>query len=111
MERSRALPVLGAFTWLLTCATLPVLLWHRVLRDIVASFRWSFTYVASELSPWLLLLAGIAFMLPVAASVGLSRESRLYPRARRVYAGWGIVLYLLGLLLAIEVAEVWRYSH
>jgi hypothetical protein len=111
MRPTRAIPTLGAFAWLATCAVLPLVLWHRVLADIVASFRPSVAYFASELSPWLLLAAGIAFMLPVAASVGLSSESRLYPRARRVYAGWGIVLYLLGLVLAVEVAEVWRYSH
>jgi hypothetical protein len=111
MTRPRLVPLGAAFAWLSACAVLPLVLWHRVVGDILASFRWSFSYLASELSPWLLLLAGIGFMLPVAFSAGLSPESRLYPRSRKVYAGWGTVLYLLGLVLAIEVATVWRYSH
>jgi len=101
----------AAFGWLAGLAILPVLLWHRVLGDIFGSFHWSANYVVSELSPWLLLLGGIAFMLPVAVSAGTHPDSRLYPRGRRVYAAWGTVLYLLGIVLAVEVAQVWRLAH
>ena len=96
---------------LLVLTALPLALWHRVLRDVLVSFHWNLSYVASELGPWLLLLAGIAFLLPVAVSSGLDPESRLYPRGRRSYFVWGVVLYLLGALLAAQLFEVWGYAH
>jgi len=58
-----------------------------------------------------MLLAGLAFLVPVALSSGLSPESRLYPRARRAYIGWGTVLYLIGIALTLQMVEVWSYSH
>ncbi len=100
-----------AFGWLAALAIVPVALWHRVLSSILASFNWSLTYMVGELSPWLLLAAGVAFLVPVAVSTGRSPESRLYPRARRAYVAWGTVVYLLGLILAVQVAEVWHYAH
>ncbi len=106
----RILPPAVALAWVLTLTILPIALWHRVLNDIVASFNWSFSY-AAELSPWFLLLAGIAFLLPVAVSAGSNPESRLYPRARRAYMGWGSVLYLLGLALMLQMFEVWSLAH
>ena len=100
-----------AFGWLLAITILPIALWHHVLSDIVASFHWSISYAVSELSPWFLLLAGVAFLVPVAVSAGRTPESRLYPRARRAYVGWGTVLYLLGLALTVQLAEVWNCAH
>ena len=67
--------------------------------------------MASELSPWLLLAAGVAFLVPVAISTGRSPESRLYPRARWSSIAWGTSVYLLGVILAVEVSTVWRYQH
>ena len=66
--------------------------------------------MVSELSPWCLLIVGIAFLVPVAVSVGRDPESRLYPRARRAYIAWGTVLYLLGVILAIQLTAVWHYT-
>ena len=40
---------------------------------------------------------GLAFLLPVALSAGRHPDSRLYPRSRNAYMGWGVSLYLLGL--------------
>jgi hypothetical protein len=101
----------GALAAVLALAAAPVVVWHRVLGDILTSFHWSLRYFAAELGPWLLLLAGIAFLVPVAVSAGRDPESVLYPRARKVYFAWGIVLYLLGCCLAVEVADVWSYTH
>ena len=100
----------GALGTLLVLAAVPLALWHRVLHDVLISFHWNLSYVAAELGPWLLLLAGIAFLIPVAVSSGSDPESRLYPRARRAYFVWGVVLYLLGILLAAELFEVWLYK-
>jgi hypothetical protein len=105
-----ARPAAALATLLLLAAT-PLALWHGVLRDVLDSFQWNVSYAATDLGPWLLLLAGIAFLLPVAVSSGLDPESRLYPRARRSYFVWGVVLYLMGALLAAQLFEVWGYSH
>jgi hypothetical protein len=100
-----------AFSWLLALTITPLALWHRVLGSVLDSFNWSLTYLAGELSPWLLLAAGVGFLVPVAVSTGRDPESRWYPRARRAYVAWGTVVYLLGLILAVQVAEVWHYAH
>jgi len=90
---------------LLAAATLPFLLWHRVIADIFAAFephlRW---YVG--LTPWALMIAGLIFFIPVWLSAGRDPEGRFYPQARNAYAGWGITLYLLGLMLATQVARI-----
>ncbi|HWE08573.1 MAG TPA: hypothetical protein VG325_04430 [Solirubrobacteraceae bacterium] len=102
---------IGALGALLLLTAIPLALWHRVLHDVLVSFHWSLSYAAAELGPWLLLLAGILFLIPVAVSSGLDPESRLYPRGRRAYFIWGVVLYMLGAILAIELFEVWAYAH
>lgn len=96
---------------LLLLTAVPLALWHRVLHDVLLSFQWNVSYAAAELGPWLLLLAGILFLLPVAVSSGLDPDSRLYPRGRRAYFVWGVVLYLMGALLAAQLFEVWGYAH
>jgi len=100
-----------AFVWVIVVAIAPFAVYHQVLSDILVSFHWSFGYLVGELSPWFLLLAGTAFMVPVAASAGRDPESRLYPRARRAYFAWGTVLYLLGLALTVQVAQLWSFAH
>jgi hypothetical protein len=95
--------------WLLLLVAAPIAIWHQTLGAVLASFRWNFTYVATELSPWLLFIAAIAFLIPVAVSDGRKPASRLYPRARRAYVAWGTSLYLLGCILAIEVTDIWSY--
>ena len=89
----------------------PLVLWFRVLSDILDSFQWTLSYLAADLGPWLLLAAGVGFLLPVALSAGLHPESRFYPRARAVYFMWGVVLYLLGIVLVIQLYNLWNYSR
>jgi len=98
--------MLAAVAALLLCIALPLAFWHALIGDILDRFRWDLFYFVSEATPWLLLTAGVAFLTPVALSAGRSPESRLYPRARNGYFGWGIVLYLMGLLLAVQVAQI-----
>jgi hypothetical protein len=107
----RLAPTGAALTIVLALTALPLLLWHRVLHDVLVSFHWSLSYAAGELAPWLLLAAGVACLVPVAASCGLHPESRLYPRGRRAYFIWGIVLYLLGIVLVVQMYDLWSYAH
>lgn len=94
----------------LVLVAVPLALWHRVLGDVLVSFHWSLSYAAAELGPWLLLLAGVGCLIPVAVSSGLHPESRLYPRGRRGYFTWGVVLYLLGCVLVLETYDLWSYT-
>ena len=93
---------------LLVAIALPVVLWHGVVAGIASEFRLDAHYLLTEWSPWLLIVAGLGFGLPVAWSAGRDPESRWYPRARRAYAGWGVTLYLLGVALASQVAEIYH---
>lgn len=101
----------AALTIVVGLTLVPLLLWHRVLHDVLLSFHWSLSYAAGELGPWLLLAAGVACLVPVAVSAGLHPESRLYPRGRGAYFIWGVVLYLLGVVLVVQTYDLWNYAH
>jgi hypothetical protein len=87
-------------------ALLPVVLWHRVIVEIATEFRLDLRYLVSEWSPWVLIVLGLAFALPVVISAGRDPDWRWYPRSRKAYAGWGITLYLLGIGLATQVSQI-----
>jgi hypothetical protein len=91
-------------------AVAPALLFHRVIVDIAYEFRLDARYLL-EWAPWVLLVLGLAFLFPVAYSAGLDPDSRYFPRFRRAYAGWGITLYLLGIALATQVAQLYSLHH
>jgi hypothetical protein len=87
----------------LCAAAVPVALWHDAIGAIAADFRFDLGY----LTGWAgfgLIAAGLVVLLPVVWSARLSPASRLYPRFRNVYMGWGVSLYVLGLGLASQVA-------
>ena len=111
MSRARLAAPGASLGVVLLLAALPPVLLHRVLRDVLVSFHWSLAYAFGELGPWLLMLAGVGFLVPVAISSGLDPDSRLYPRARRAYFIWGVILYLLGSVLTVELYDVWAYAH
>ena len=96
---------LGAFGFaaMLAC---PVVLFHDVVAVLAEQPQWSELQYLTGWTPWVLLAGGLLFLLPVAWSAGMNPESRLFPRARAAYAGWGVTLYLLGFLLAWQVARI-----
>jgi hypothetical protein len=108
-RRRRQARALGAGGFVLAAAVPPAL-FHRVILDIAREFRFDARYFL-EGAPWVLLVLGLAFLLPVAYSAGLDPDSRYFPRFRRVYAGWGISLYLLGIALATQVAQLYALHH
>jgi hypothetical protein len=108
-RRRRQARALGAGGFVLA-AVVPPVLFHRVILDIAGEFRFDARYFF-EAAPWMLLALGLAFLLPVAYSAGLNPDSRYFPRFRRVYAGWGISLYLLGIALATQVAQLHALHH
>jgi hypothetical protein len=108
-KRRRQARAVGAAGFLVA-AVAPALLFHRVIADIAHEFRLDLRYLV-EWAPWVLLVLGLAFLLPVAYSAGLDPDSRYFPRFRRAYAGWGITLYLLGIGLATQVAQLYSLHH
>jgi hypothetical protein len=96
---------LGAAAFVLAALS-PVYLFHGVVEVLAQQPRWWDLHYLSGWLPWALIAAGLAFLLPVAYSAGMNPDSRFFPRARGAYAGWGITLYLLGFLLAWQVANI-----
>ena len=54
----------------------------------------------------MLIGAGLIAATPVVISIGLTPDSRLYPRSRSALAGWGVSLYLLGTMLLIQIGAI-----
>jgi hypothetical protein len=98
-RKARCLGALG----FLTAAVLPVALFGRVVSAL--EFAWQWDYLLGWM-PWFLLGCGLLFLLPVALSAGMNPENRFFPRSRGAYAGWGVSLYLLGLILGSQVAQL-----
>ncbi len=90
----------------LAAAALPGVLWHSSISAIASDFRLELEYLVTGWTGYALIGLGLLFFLPVLVSIGHSPESRLYPRSRNAYAGWGVSLYLLGVILASQVAAV-----
>jgi hypothetical protein len=90
----------------LLAAAMPVVLWHRAMGIIAADFRFELGYLVTGWSAYLLIVLGLLFFIPVVVSIGRRPDSRLYPRSRGAYVGWGVSLYLLGIMLATQVAVI-----
>ena len=93
---------------MVTAVAVPAILWHGVVAGIASQFRLDLHYLLTEWSPWLLMVAGLVFALPVVWSAGRDPDSRWYPRSRNAYAGWGVTLYLLGVVLGAQVAQIYH---
>jgi hypothetical protein len=92
----------------LGAALLPVALWHRAISIVASDFRLELGYLVTGWTAYGLIALGLLFLVPVVVSIGHSPESRLYPRSRNAYVAWGLTLYLLGIMLATQVAQIAR---
>ena len=87
-------------------AALPWILWHRAITLIASDFRLDLNYLLTGWLGYGLIALGLLFFVPVLVSIGRSPESRLYPRSRNAYMGWGVSCYLLGIAIAVQVAAI-----
>ena len=85
---------------------MPVVLWHRPMAMIAEEFRFDLEYLVTGWTAYTLIGLGLLFFIPVVISIGRRPDSRLYPRSRGAYLGWGASLYLLGIMLATQVAVI-----
>ncbi|HEX5980624.1 MAG TPA: hypothetical protein VFY52_06005 [Thermoleophilaceae bacterium] len=100
-RRERQLVGLVGF---LCAAALPVVLWHRAIAVVATDFRFEFEYLLTGWLGYGLIAGGLLLLVPVVWSAGRRPGSRLYPRARRAYMGWGVSLYIMGFAVAAQVA-------
>jgi len=91
---------------LFAAAALPAIAWRRAIGAVATDFEWDPGYLVMGWTGYVLIAAGLLFMLPVVISIGLQPESRLYPRSRNAYMGWGVSLYLLGCAVSTQVAQI-----
>lgn len=90
----------------LLAAVLPVLLWHDLVRDIAGEFTLDWTYLVSGWTPWALMTLGLLCFIPVAVHEFRDRDRRFHAPGVGHWVGWGTTLYLLGFLLATQVAQI-----
>jgi hypothetical protein len=89
---------------------MPVVLWHRPMAMVIEDYHFNFEYFVTGWTAYGLIAIGLLFFIPVVLSIGRSPSSRLYPRSRRAYVGWGASMYTLGVLLAAQVAVIANYT-
>jgi hypothetical protein len=92
-------------TGFLLAAVLPVVLWHDLVRDIAGEFSLDWKYLVSGWTPWALMVLGLLCFIPVGFHE-LRDRGRFHRRGTGAWAGWGTTLYLLGFLLATQVAQI-----
>jgi hypothetical protein len=100
-RRERQLLGLAGFAG---AAALPWALWHRAIAVMASDFRLDADYLVTGWLGYGLIALGLLCLLPVAWSAGRQPGSRLYPRLRNAYMGWGLSLYLMGFAVAAQVA-------
>jgi hypothetical protein len=89
-------------------AAAPFYVFQHVVSDAATNFRVEFNYLLTGWVPWLLVVVGMLCFVPVVFSIGRGAYSRfsLNPGIRTAYEIWGATLYLLGVLLLTQTAQV-----
>jgi hypothetical protein len=97
---------LFALAGLIAAGAVPAFLYRDLLDQVVGSFTFDVGYIAFGASGFALIALGLLTSLPVVLSIGRNPDSRLYPRSRGALAGWGVSLYLLGMMLLIQIGAI-----
>ena len=98
----RILALLG----LIAAGAVPAVLYRDLLTQVWRNFTLDVGYIAFGASGFALMGLGLLASLPVVLSIGRNPDSRLYPRSRGALAGWGMSLYLLGMVLVIQIGAI-----
>jgi hypothetical protein len=85
---------------------LPIALWHRVIAAIASEFHLDVRYLVTGWSPWALMAAGLACLAIAGFIDWRDRDRRFYGPGSAAWVGWGLSLYILGFLLATQVAQI-----
>ena len=86
----------------------PFAVFRSTVEDAATDFRLEFEYLVTGWGPWVLIALGALCFVPVTVSIARSGYSRwhLRPATRHAYEAWGLTLYLLGLILAIQTSQI-----
>lgn len=95
----------SAVAGVVLAAALPVLLWHDLVARIAANFSLDAAYLVSGWTPWVLMALGLLCFVPAAVHDHRAR-GRFGRRDSGGWVGWGTTLYLLGFVLATQVAQI-----
>jgi hypothetical protein len=98
----RFLALLG----LIAAGAVPAFVYHELLAQVWHNFTLDVGFIAFGASGFTLMALGLLAALPVVLSIGRDPDSRLYPRSRGALAGWGVSLYLLGIMLVIQIGAI-----
>jgi hypothetical protein len=105
-RRARRAARLVGLAGFLAAAAMPVVLWHRAIALMASDFRIDLRYLVTGWLGYALIAFGLVLLLPVLLSIGRKPDSPLYPHSRNALAGWGVSFYLLGIVLAVQVAAI-----
>jgi hypothetical protein len=94
------------FAGLIAAAGIPVVLFRDLLADVAGTFEPSLNWLLTGASGFALIFAGVIAVTPVVVSIGMTPDSRLYPRSRAALAGWGVSLYLMGSMLLLQIGAI-----
>jgi hypothetical protein len=104
--RSRRGERILALLGLIAAGAVPAVLYRDLLSQVWHNFNLNAGYIAFGASGFTLMALGLLASFPVALSIGRNPDSRLYPRSRGALAGWGVSLYLLGIMLVIQIGAI-----
>jgi hypothetical protein len=91
---------------LVAAAAIPTFLFRDLLGQVTSTFEPSLDWLLTGASGFALMAAGLVAVTPVVISIGMTPDSRLYPRSRGSLAGWGVSLYLLGSMLLLQIGAI-----
>lgn len=100
---------IGAAATVALVGAAPFVVFRGLLQDAVESdFRWELAYLVSGWAPFVLMMIGTLWFLPVVVSMYRTGYSRLYlrPVTRHACEAWGIVMYFLGFCLAVQTSQI-----
>jgi hypothetical protein len=85
---------------------LPLVLWHHTIAEIASGFRFQLDYLVTGWAPWVLMALGLACFVPILLDEMRDPDRRFYGSPRAAWFGWSTTLYLLGFVLATQVAQI-----
>ena len=92
---------------LVFAAVAPCLVFREVLLGSFSEVRLEFGYLVMSWTAWVCFAAAVLFFVPVVISAGRDPYSRWFikPALRHAYEAWGLSLYVLGVMLAVQMSQ------
>ena len=81
-------------------------MFRDLLAHLAGSFQPDVNWLLTGAIGFALMGVGLLASLPVVLSIGRTPDHPLYPRSRGSLAGWGVSLYLLGVMLVVQIGAI-----